>query len=54
MGVITFLLYVLNVIAGGLVSIEKPMPGVVKLIHQVFPYLFTLAVGATIYYLGFP
>jgi hypothetical protein len=52
--VITALLFIINIIAGGLVSIEKPMPGAVKWIHKVFPYLCTLGTGITVYLLGPP
>jgi len=48
---ITALLFIINVIAGGLVSLSKPMPGAVKLIHKVFPYLCTLGTGVTVYLL---
>jgi hypothetical protein len=47
----TTFLFIVNVIAGGLVSIEKPMPGTVKLIHKVLPYLCALGVGTTVYLL---
>jgi len=51
---ITALLFITNVIAGGLVSLSKPMPGAVKLIHKVFPYLCAIAAGVTIYFLLSP
>jgi hypothetical protein len=51
---ITTLLFVANVVAGGLVSIEKPMPGAVKLIHKVFPYVCSLAAGVTVFLLLSP
>ena len=51
---ITVLLFVINVIAGGLVSIEKSMPAAVKLIHKVFPYLCASAAGVTVYLLLAP
>ena len=47
----TALLYIVNIIAGGLVSIEKPMPGAVKLVHRVLPYLCALGAGTTVYLL---
>jgi hypothetical protein len=52
--VITALLFILNVIAGGLVSLSKPMPGAVKLIHKVFPYLCAIAAGMTVFFLLSP
>ncbi len=51
---ITALLFITNVIAGGLVSLTKPMPGAVKLIHKVFPYICTIAAGVTVYLLLTP
>jgi hypothetical protein len=51
---ITALLFIINVIAGGLVSLSKPMPGAVKLIHKVFPYLCAIAAVVTIYFLLSP
>jgi len=51
---ITALLFILNVIAGGLVSLSKPMPGAVKLVHKVFPYLCAIAAGMTVFFLLSP
>jgi hypothetical protein len=31
--------FVLMVVSGGLVSIEKPMPNFIQLLHKVFPYI---------------
>jgi hypothetical protein len=51
---ITALLFILNVIAGGLVSLSKPMPGAVKLVHKVFPFLCAIAAGVTVFFLLSP
>jgi hypothetical protein len=51
---ITALLFILNVIAGGLVSLSKPMPGAVKLVHKVFPYLCAIAAGVTVFFVLSP
>ncbi len=45
--VITILCFIATVIAGGLVSIEKPMPAVITLMHKVFPFIDVLATGMT-------
>lgn len=49
--IVTALLFILTVTAGGLVSIEKPMPGAVAMLHKVFPYITTMASAATLYLL---
>ena len=38
-------------VAGGLVSIDKPMPAVVQRIHQIAPYLTVLSTAGTLYLL---
>jgi hypothetical protein len=50
-GVLTVLLFVVSVITGGLVSIDKPLPAVVLKVHQVAPYLTVLSTVATLYLL---
>jgi hypothetical protein len=49
----TVLLFVFDVVAGGLVSIEKPMPAALKVVHRVFPYLIAPATAFTLYILLF-
>jgi ABC-type multidrug transport system permease subunit len=46
--VITGLCFVVTIIAGGLVSIERPMPGAVKWTHKLMPYLTLLSSTATL------
>jgi hypothetical protein len=48
---ITVLLFVINVIAGGLLSIDKPMPGFVAWVHKLLPYLIMLSTAVTLYLL---
>jgi hypothetical protein len=37
-----FLSFILMIVSGGLVSIEKPMPNFIQLLHKVFPYITIL------------
>ena len=48
---ITVVLFILTIVAGGLLSIEKPMPLVITIMHRVLPYLTTLSTGGTLYLL---
>jgi hypothetical protein len=50
----TALLFVVDVVAGGLVSIEKPMPAALKTAHRVLPYPIALATAFSLYLLLFP
>jgi hypothetical protein len=50
----TALLFVVDVVAGGLVSIEKPMPPALTLVHRVCPYLIAFATAGTLTLLLFP
>ena len=47
--VVTGLLFLGAIISGGLVSIDKPMPAVVPVLHRLLPYLVVLATGLTLY-----
>lgn len=47
--VVTVLLFIMTVVAGGLLSIAKPMPGAVKTVHHLLPYIITLSTAATLY-----
>lgn len=47
--VITVLLFLIMVVTGGLVSIDKPMPAIISLSHKVLPYLTVISTGVTIY-----
>ena len=49
--VVTGLCFIVTIIAGGLVSIDKPMPAVLSLVHRFAPYLTLLSTGATLYFL---
>ena len=48
---VTGLLFACTIIAGGLVSIEKPMPAAIPLMHKIFPYLTVLATAVTLFLL---
>lgn len=47
----TGLLFIATIITGGLVSIDKPMPSAIKIIHKLFPYLTVLSTIFTLYLL---
>ena len=49
--VITVLLFLITVAAGGLLSVEKEMPLLVSLVHKFSPYLIVLSTAATLYLL---
>jgi len=49
--VVTVLLFVGTVAAGGLLSIDKPIPVAVAMIHQWFPYLIVFSTAVTLYLL---
>jgi hypothetical protein len=49
--VVTVLFFVGTVAAGALLSIDKPMPGVVLRLHQVLPVLTVLSTAGTLYLL---
>ena len=48
---ITVVLFILTIVAGGLLSIEKPMPLVITIMHRALPYLTALSTGGTLYLL---
>jgi hypothetical protein len=48
-GAVTGVLFVCTVIAGGLLSITRPMPSWVKVMHKLFPYLILFSAGVTLY-----
>lgn len=50
---LTAVLFVATIIAGGLASINTPLPEAFKGLHKVFPALTTLASVATLYLLLF-
>ena len=49
--VITIALFVGTIIAGGLVSIDKPMPKPALRMHKIMPYLTVVSTAATLYLL---
>jgi peptidoglycan/LPS O-acetylase OafA/YrhL len=49
--VLTVLLFVGTVAAGGLLSIDKPVPAVVLRVHQFVPVLTVLSTAGTLYFL---
>jgi hypothetical protein len=49
--VVTVLFFVGTVAAGALLSIDKPMPGVVLKLHQFLPVLTLLSTASTLYLL---
>ena len=49
--VITALFFVITIIAGGLLNVEKSLPAALAMIHKVFPYLTTLSGAVTLYLL---
>jgi hypothetical protein len=50
---VSVLLFAADVAAGGLLSIDKPMPSAIARVHKVFPYLIALSTAATLYLLLF-
>ncbi len=49
--VVTALFFIATIVFGGLVSIDKPWPGVISLAHKIFPYLTLLSTGFSLYLL---
>jgi len=47
-GVVAGLLLIALFVTGGLLSVEKPAPAIVKRLHHVMPYLAVLAVAVTL------
>ena len=46
---VTGLLFICTIVSGGLVSIDKPMPSAITMMHKLFPYLTVLSTAATLY-----
>jgi hypothetical protein len=46
--VIAVLLFIATVAAGGLLSIDKPVPLVVSFMHKLLPYLTVLSTGGSL------
>lgn len=51
--VVTGFLFLLAIVSGGLVSIEKPAPAAILIVHRVTPFLAVLATVATICLMAF-
>jgi hypothetical protein len=49
--VVTVLLFITTVAAGGMLSIDKPVPLVISWIHKFLPYMTVLSTGGTLYLL---
>ncbi len=49
--VVTVLIFVATVTAGGLLSIDKPMPAAISMMHKAFPYFAVLSTAVTLYLL---
>lgn len=49
--VVTGLFFLGNIITGGLLSIDKPMPLVILRMHQIIPYLTVCSTAAMLYLL---
>jgi hypothetical protein len=49
--VVTVLFFAATVAAGGLLSIDKPAPAVISMMHKLFPYLAVLSTAVTLYLL---
>jgi len=49
--VVTGLFFVSTIISGGLVSLDKPMPAAISMMHKLFPYLTVLSTTVTLYLL---
>lgn len=50
-GVVTGLLFIGTIVSGSLLSIDRPMPAVILVMHQVTPFLTALATTITLYLL---
>ena len=48
---VTVLFFTATVAVGGLLSVEKPMPGLVLRLHQILPVLALLSTAGTLYLL---
>jgi hypothetical protein len=50
-GVVTGLFFLGTTVTGGLLSTDKPMPGVILRLHQITPLLTVLSTAVTLYLL---
>lgn len=49
--VVTAACFLVTIISGGLIAIDKPMPGILAVIHKLSPYLTALSTAAMLYLL---
>lgn len=49
--VVTVLFFAGTVAAGGLLSIDKPMPAAISMMHKLLPYVAVLSTAVTLYLL---
>lgn len=47
--IVTIFLFLLAIVTGGLLSVDKPMPTVVSLVHLITPFLAVLSTAVMIY-----
>jgi hypothetical protein len=47
-GVVTVLFFAGTIVAGGLLSIGKPMPAAISTMHQIMPFLTVISTAATL------
>jgi hypothetical protein len=47
--IVTGVLFLLTIVTGGLVSLEKPAPAAITIVHRLAPFVTTLATVATLY-----
>ena len=50
--VVTVLLFIGVVAEGGLLSVDKPMPAAISMMHKLLPYAAVLSTAVTLYLLG--
>ena len=50
--VFTVVIFVATVVTGGLLSIDKPVPSALAVVHNVFPYLSLLSSAGMLYLLS--
>jgi hypothetical protein len=51
--VITVILFVTTILTGGALSADLQTPGIITVVHKVFPYLTVISTVVTIYLLSF-
>jgi hypothetical protein len=46
---ITGVLFAVTIVSGGLVTIDRPMPGAILVLHRVAPFLKVISTGVMVY-----